>query len=248
MKLRLIVPVLLFALAADAQVAGPVIVPPARALTLPLLADDANTVVKVVWRNGALVDLRGNAWTQQGTVPQVSRTATTPAGAGPFTSTDYYSLGTGSDVLDFAGDFSICFVFAFTGVTGELLANGADLVSGYRVHALPTGLMFDTNGTSTRVRTITANAPISGAVNVGCAGRAGSTQAAKLNLGTYTVTAGAQNTPGTSWIAQIGRYTNGTLAFPGTIFEAWISTTTPSDAICTAAAQRVKQRLGITAW
>src|SRR5574340_1492774 len=78
----------------------------------PLIPDDAGTVSHVVFNGSSLVDRFGNSWTQNGTVPQVARSGRTPAGAGPFSDANYYSLGTGSDVLDFAGDFSACIVFA----------------------------------------------------------------------------------------------------------------------------------------
>src|SRR5512137_672945 len=64
----------------------------------PLIADDPGTVAHVYWNGSALVDIMGNAWTQNGTVPQVAANASpfSPgnAGAGPYTSANYYQLGT----------------------------------------------------------------------------------------------------------------------------------------------------------
>ena len=88
-----------------------------------------------VYFNGSqLVDKYGNAWTQNGTVPQVARRGRIPAGAGAFSDANYYSLGTGNDVLDFAGDFSACIVFTATDVAAPvkvLFSNGASSVAGY---------------------------------------------------------------------------------------------------------------------
>lgn len=223
-----------------------------RALTLPLLADDVNTVAHVVWRDGALVDLRGNAWTMNGTVPQVARTASMVAGAGPFTDVDFYSLGGGSDLLDFAGDFSGYIVFSHPStLSSVLLSNGTVTVDGYYLDhdAAGTGsvrLIFNTAGIAS---VISVTGMVIGAVNLVCFGRSGATGTLKLNLGTYTTGPAGTITPATTTPFRLGRYSiTGLADAVDTYYEFGASTSPPSDAACTAAAQRVKQRLGITAW
>lgn len=223
-----------------------------RALTRPLLDDDAGTVAHVVWRDGQLVDTRGNAWTQNGTVPQVARTAGLPAGAGPFSDANYYTLGTGSDVLDFAGDFSACLVMiqAATFAATTVMMNGAYYASGWWINtdaathsyafiqSVP-GMAYSKYGNA---------ALIDGAVNVLCFGRAGLTGLYKLNLHVLATVAVPSITPGSSYPVYLGVNSPGIEGFNGTILEAWFSTATPSDTLFTALMQQVKQRLGITEW
>ena len=71
----------------------------------PLFSDDANTVAHLYWRNGGLFDSKSNSWSMNGTVPQVASSGKVPPGAGPFSDANFYSLGAGNDVLDFASDF-----------------------------------------------------------------------------------------------------------------------------------------------
>lgn len=250
--------VLALALAAGpvaAQQSGPVVLPPARALTQPLLAPDANTAIHVGWRDGAMVVYRGPAWTQNGTVPQVSRTASTTAGAGPCADAAYYSQGTGNDVLDFAGDFSAYFVLApssadLTGSGAIPFSNGLFTSAGFFWQWNPAGAKayFSVNWAGAQANTQSANSPIAGQPNVVCLGRSGTTIYVQLNLGSMSSTAGTTILAGTSQVARLGRYEGTGRAMTGTLYEVVFSSTAITPELCTAAAQRVKQRLGLTAW
>jgi hypothetical protein len=212
-----------------------------------------SAVAHVWWRDGALRDRAGNAWTMAGTVPQVARAATTPAGAGPFSTANYYGLGAGSDVLDFTGNFSVCVVYSYQNLAAAqmtLVSAGNWNVAGWYLLAYNSGgVSFATNTTGAESAVAPLNGAIAGAVNVACGGRAGATLYAKTNLGSIISGAAGTITPATALPTRIG-YGNGTTdaAVNTTIHEVWVSSTTPSDALFTSAAQSVKAKLGITAW
>lgn len=218
----------------------------------PLIIEDANTVAHVVWNGYALVDLHANAWSMNGTVPQVAKSGKTPAGSGAFSDANNYSLGTGVDVGDFASDFAACVVFDGSDQTANhvLLCDGLASTDGWYVNNGATPVMrFSLNNGATVGQISTANQVINGGINVFCFGVAGGEQIAKLNLGTaVTNTPGGVRTPATTRPARIGRYDSTTLAYGGRIYEVWFSTTTPTDALFTAIQQRVKLRAGITDW
>jgi hypothetical protein len=210
----------------------------------PLITEDANTVAHVYWNGTALVDTKGNAWTENGTVPQVSANpfTTTRYGAGPFSAANYYSLGTGTDVLDFAGDFTACFVYSSWsgGGDGVLFSNGAAFTpttAGYAV-------LLGTGGTNALYYAYGVQVPDAGNVvpangpSVTCIGQTGATGVLKTNLGTYrTKTTGS--TAATGATALLGRYPGTAQPFLGTIYEAYFTTTAPSDALFTAIQQKV---------
>jgi cysteine-rich repeat protein len=196
-----------------------------------LIPDDAKTASHVTWNGSTLVDAGANLWTTNGTVPQVTNGPGGRNGAGPFTGANYYSLGSGSDVLDFSGDFSICIVFnqpiinAFPGLFG----NG-DSSGGYEVYTNPGGnFSFQSYNGGAQFNLYTGNSISTSTYNIGCVGRAGSTIISKLNQGTV-VTRTTSFMPATWRPARLG---NGYLAAPGTqtIYEAWFSSTTPSAAL-----------------
>lgn len=213
----------------------------------PLIDEDANTVSHIYFDGTQLVDTKGNQWTANGTVPQNAPSQLYPrgfnigvSGAGPFSDTNYYSLGAGSDILDFAGDFTVCVVVVplttdFAG-GGVPVSNGTFNIDGWYLQwsNAPLGafrLTTSSSGASTAVNT--SNAGILGAVNIGCSGRAGSTLLAKLNLGPIASIAAGPIVPATTTTAKIGRYAGAGFPEVGQIFEVYITTTTPSDALFT---------------
>lgn len=209
----------------------------------PLITSDVNTVAHVWWDGIRIRDTRGNGWSMTGTVPQVAKLPPVPAGSGPYTTSAYYSLGSGPDVLDFTGDFTVCVVFVgsptgSTWIVGD--SNGS--TNGWRG---PVG-----NGCIARTWpgsvTVNGGATVAGEVNVCCVGRSGTTLYAKLNLSASAAQAGATVAVDAATPATIGWVAGA--AMDRTIYEVWATTTTPSDALCTAVANEVKTKLAITAW
>jgi hypothetical protein len=215
-----------------------------------LIPNDANTVAHVWWKDGTgFIDTQGNSWTANGTIPQVARTVNAPAGAGPFSDANYYSLGTGTDVLDFAGDLSACVIFS-DGVAAApvIFSDGTYQVDGYFIQTGGVGGTFRHGaGVAAQFSAATANLVLSG-LNIGCIGRAGATISAKLNLGTLATSVTGVPSPATTTPARLGRYSGAGNPWVGNLYEAWFSTTTPSDALFTAIMQNVKAKLNITAW
>jgi hypothetical protein len=85
-------------------------------------------------------------------------------------------------------------------------------------------------------------------VNVGFIGRGGTTIYAMLNRGSAAssvtgVPAAAITTP-----ARIGRYASTTFAFGGMIYEMLFSSGNPDSNAWLAISDRIKTKLGVTAW
>jgi hypothetical protein len=211
----------------------------------PLITEDANTVAHVYWNGTALVDTKGLNWVQVGTVPMVTDNpfTTTRYGAGPFSASNYYSLGTGTDVLDFAGDFTACIVFnaAPTGAQQILAINGSSASnSGWAILLTTAGLgQLTTYGAaSTSTVSVTALAAAAGP-NVVCAGRAGSDQSIKMNLGATDTDAGTKTVAPTSLAALIGVHPTAGIPLTGTIYEVYATSTPFTEATVTAIQQKV---------
>ena len=216
----------------------------------PLIADDAGTVAHVVWNGVGIADRFGNSWTQNGTVPQVARAGRTPAGSGPFSDVNYYSLGAGNDVLDFAGDFTIALVLSDTNNVGVPMSNGTAATNGYfvRTSSLRPELVVSNGATTGSASNVGTG--LNGSPSVFCCGRTGNLLVSMTNLSTLNTSpavAGAI-TPATATTAKIGRYAAAGLPYTGTVYEAWFSTTTPTEALFNAIQVRVKSKAGITAW
>lgn len=230
----------------------------------PLIADAPGVRAHGTWNGVSLMDSQGNVWATNGTVPQVAKNGKTPSGAGPFSDANYYTLGSGSDVLDFAGDFWGCIVFKL----GASLPAGWTVLFDNGISGAGNGgyvIQFDGSGAGTfrfshynssggTAYGQTANAALVGQINVGCFGRIGNSPYAKLNLGaTADATAGAFSV-GTAFTAYLGRYNSTGLSFGGTVLEMIFVNASPgadsaaADALWAGVANRVKTRAGITAW
>ena len=193
-----------------------------------LITEDANTVAHVYWNGTALVDTKGNAWAMAGTVPQVTANpfTTTRYGAGPFSAANYYSLGTGTDVLDITGDMTGCIVTRLpdtgSGYKALLLNGSLGSSSGWAVEMTSdTGYFkFSTYGAATSTTGSTSNpvASTGKVVLVGCFGRNGDNQYAKANLTGTVTNAGTKQVAGSGIVANIGGL------FDGTMYEVYITT------------------------
>lgn len=210
---------------------GPVSVSPNGGLSASyLIPDDAATVAHVYWNGSALVDIKGNAWTMNGTVPQGTYPRTRGA-AGPFSASNYYSRSGAF----FSGDFSVCVVYGGPLGANNLVVGEEDGTNGWWANARPSfgdALSFKVGGIQTNV--ITGQLPTPNRPNVVCVGRSGTTGYVKTNLG--TISTGPSGAVGTAARTTIG-FAAGQQT-DGTIYEAWFSSTTPSDALFTSIEQR----------
>jgi hypothetical protein len=213
----------------------------------PLITEDANTVAHVYWNGTALTDTKGNAWTMNGTVPQVTANpfTTTRYGAGPFSDSNYYSLGTGSDVLDFAGDFTCHLVFNPTTLDAanarRLLVN-ASTSTGYALTVRSTAasqveFTVFRAGPASATATI-ATAPTIAGPNVVSIGRSGNTNSIKMNL-SATGTSTAAMDQDSATVAKIGSLGTSTRAFDGTIYEVICSSSPFVEATVVSTQQKV---------
>ena len=149
----------------------------------PLITPDENTVAHIWFPKGVLTDTKSNTWNMAGTVP-VTKSAlfkTPRYGAGPYTTSNYFQAGAAPDVLDFAGDFTLCIVSvpaslsAAMELVGNVSAAGLGFVIGTAIttgrHGLTAG-----NGTTPTYATATTGNAVAGAVSIVCTGVAGTNQ------------------------------------------------------------------------
>ena len=221
--------------------------------TSPLILDDAGTVAHVWFRGASLIDTRGNAWTTNGSVAITPRSGKTPAGAGPFSDANYYSLGTGNDVLDFAGDFRVAFVFSSLAGVRVFFANAnqTGFAAGYAVYTngTPAAGVLNTYNAGTQGAATTVNTVAAGVLSVICAWRSGATIGVKMNLGAAaTSTPAGVITAATANSAKLGRNETVGNAYAGTLYEAAWSSLAGSDAWAIDVMNRVKAKAGVTAW
>ena len=212
----------------------------------PLIVEDSGTVAHVYWNGTALVDTKGNAWTENGTVPQVSANpfTTTRYGAGPFSAANYYSLGTGTDVLDLPGDMTVCVVFSgLLAGTSEIASDGGfgAAGAGWSLLASATQVIFDTYDAASAYTRASSAATVTSGPCVICAGRSGSTQYVKSNLVATVSQAGAKTVAATSNPAMIGRRATGagTVPMEGTIYELYATSTPFTEATVVEIQQKV---------
>lgn len=193
----------------------------------------------------------GGPLTKTGTVSSDSSTALFPSGlsalsrvsVGTFSDSNYFTLGSGDDVLDFAGDFSACLVYAPVAHGGIVFSNGLALNDGYYIHAdsAQTYVVFNRSGAAD---VINETASTLGGPNILCFGRTGSTIVSQLNAGTYRTASAGTITPGTTRTAYFGRNNSAGNGFSGHLYEMWFTTTAPTEAAFTAIQQRFLTQAG----
>lgn len=208
----------------------------------PLLPDDANTVCHLWVSGGALIDTKGNAWSEVGSVPRSPKadlglgTGLQAEGVGPFSASNYFITSGVADYLNppLATGFFVTTIFK----------GGLDVTPildhiGYLIGWKMTGSGF--------VNAIggTLNVPYAGDTGVArvvTAGIAsGDAPFSKCDLGT-TATGGIQfsnnlaTMRGTGRQASLGRQLPdlGSGSFPNKIYEVLVTTTTPTASIIDA--------------
>jgi hypothetical protein len=204
-----------------------------------LIPEDAGTICHPYWDGSQIRDTKGCSWTMTGTVPQVASSGKTPAGAGPFSASNFYTGPT----IGLASVGNVCVVAnVVSATTSQIIFGAADGTSkGWYFWILSGNVRFahDTAGT-------TPSTPISAGLNVICGWSSdGTTYKVRTSLGaTGTDGAGTLTASGTG--ARLGLYQAGTLPFTGTIYEARASSTPASDADVAAIMARIQRRLNAT--
>jgi hypothetical protein len=207
------------------------------ATSAPLLTPDAGTVAHVWFPTTAgTVDTKGNSWSVNGTVTFTSSTVftTARADASGFSVANYLKLGTGSDVMDFTGDFT-CYAVVDNGANVMVSDGAVDAAgSGWRMAYYIGYSTFDTLAAASAL-TRTQWATVAVAVNVYAFGRSGTAQYAKWNLTATQTTAAAKTTAGTGWQARIGSGSDVSIApFTGKIYEVMCTSTAFTEATVAA--------------
>lgn len=215
-----------------------------------LIPDDSGTVMHCRaedFSGGTLTCSTGGAWTKTGTPTAGSPAVLYPSGFSgtarttitSFSDSNHFSLGSGSDVMDFAGDFSVCVVYSTSSLaSAQIFGDGKATIGGWYMLGSTSqdNFVFSHSGADDQV---TISGPIANAVNIACMGRGGTTCMAKRNMGTVATVSCASYAPGTTIAARIGRYDDAGLSFSaGSVYEAWASSTTASDALFTSIQKR----------
>ena len=158
-----------------------------------------------------------------GTVPQVTANpfTTTRYGAGPFSSTNYYSLASPNS-LQFGGDYSCTAVFVPASTASHLLMENWGASKGWLAWTVATNGYLRVYSNSTTLTTSDGVMSVSGP-NVASWGRSGGSHYAKLNLD-KTIIASAAITAANTLPTTIGYGPSTTVANPGTIYEIICST------------------------
>lgn len=205
-----------------------------------LLAEDAGTVAHVYWNGSALVDTKGNAWTQNGTVPQVAANASPfvpgKAGAGPFSIANNYQGPTTLGEFSGAQDFSVTVVVVPTSV-----ANAQTIISKTRPAttagwwmevAAGTGVIYCRAYDGAGRTAATPTGLVLGAINVVTCGRSGGNLYARLNSGASASIAIGTIVATPSDPIRIGLRTAANQPADGVrVYEVIASTTPYSDAL-----------------
>lgn len=203
---------------------------------------DGAAAAHVYFDGTSIRDTKVNAWSMTGSVTMVAPSGVVPPGA-QFSDAKYYTLPS-PNALNFSGGvWSACWVFY--GAGGVPTASGnAGVTTGWWMYAAspPAGIRTNNN-----LGPASATNPAVAGYNVACGGRDGTNNVVKVNLGVYASTAAAF-TADTSTATYLGRHPVASNAFTGTLYEAWFSTSPPSDALFTQIMYQVKSKLGITAW
>lgn len=211
----------------------------ARYSSGPRISPDANTVCHI-WFDGTAMQKTGScAFTQVGTVPMVAASGRAPAGAGPFSASNYYAVAGGNnDPLDLSGaNFTMCAIYkAGADASTETLfsAGAAADNSGYSASIGTQFFNFTMWGaaaaTYTASHTMTSSSTGGGAGSVGvyCGGRVGTSAFAQFNFTAHTIAAAAAPVAGTGVNATVGISRALTVPAAGTLYEIWWTTTAPS--------------------
>jgi len=207
-----------------------------------LITPDGNVVSQVYWRNGALVDAQSVGWAMQGTVPQIGASGVFPPGAGPCSNVNYYKLGTGNDVLDFAGNFFAAIVLGSNPPNGNLpYSNGGYQVSGlYLTIYNPGSFYLSVNSAGAQGNAIASGTWYSGTANLLCFGCSGGIYYAALNAGSVGSSAAAY-VNGTTQQCYLGS----NAANPGVncLYEAYWTSTAWSTGLANGTAASVRAKL-----
>jgi hypothetical protein len=194
-----------------------------------------------------LSDAIGNSWTQVGTVPQVPTFGNRPPGAGPMSTSNYYRLGTGADVLDFAGDFTAVMVFDLASrSTSQTLIDSSTYGSkGYRL-VLSSGSvkLYTWDGAGGVLSSDDWLPPNDGDVVVVAFGREGTSYQYLSVSGLVDRTTNAKVLVDATKGTYVGVVSDGSGPLLGKLREAWFTSATPTIAGMSTITREIYRKLG----
>lgn len=188
----------------------------------------------------------GGTWSDGGTLTKSKRPSVVlndnraADGAGPFSNANYFTLGTGDDVLDFADDWHCALVLSLSATStgspfNDYVFNDSGFALQQATPATPSIYLRTFGGGG---GTATTAVSVHGGVNVIDFGVAGNDQFIKSNGGTTISAAGAKKVAATAALARLGAVAGGALPTDSTIYALWCSTSPFTE----AAATRIQRR------
>jgi cysteine-rich repeat protein len=185
-----------------------------------------------------------------GNVRQIPLGQEKRAGAGNMNGSNYYQMS-GTDVMDFTGDFYCC--VAFKGISDTIPSGNAGSLfndvqyftnTGWALGFYgPVGFGF-ANGNGNYLYDYIAQTSPGTSISVGCAGKAGSNTLLKLNnRATRTATNGGSYAPSAGAAPRIGAGNTGSDYY--LIHESICSATSPSDALLSSITSGALQKINV---
>ena len=195
----------------------------------------------------SLIDTKSNAWTQNGTVPQVPASWYAPPAAGPYSAANNYQGPT--TLGEWTGDWSVTVVFtptSFAALQYILGKTDGTPALGWLVQiAAGTGVVTFYLDDGAYKGAVAATAAVAGAPNVFTVGRSGGTSYARVNAGAAgSIVVGTMRSAAAQSI-YLGRTTAaGNYSTTTTIHEVLLSTTPYNDAAVGALQSSILAKIG----
>ncbi|MBU1767915.1 MAG: hypothetical protein KJ648_07425 [Candidatus Omnitrophica bacterium] len=202
---------------------------------------------------GCRTNTIGGTWSSGGTLVKSKRPSVVlndnraADGAGPFSNANYFTLGTGDDVLDFADDWHCALVISrkYAIDSGVPFCNYVYNNAGYYLQQSAAGsavVGFFTNGDGARA-SITG-AALTGDLDILNFGVSGTDQYLKTNGGTSASVGGAKKYPATGAKAAIGNIPGSGLPTDAVFYALWCSTSPFTEASATRIQRRFLNHRG----
>ena len=205
----------------------------------PLITEDGGCVAHAYFRNGALVDSKGNSWSKVGSPAFNGGLGRIPPGTGPLSGTAYHTSFAG---MNFAGDFTVALVGMETSLTGSF-GLGVSTGNGAVGHV---GAIVQSSGAGTGLfypgaSIVTAPGVSAGAPFVLVYGRNGAGFYARISGGTSNRSLVGSHTAGAN-ATVLGQLAGNT--WPGVIYEVYATSTAYTDALAASIIGQVGTKIG----
>lgn len=212
-----------------------------------VIPEEAGDVSHFFFTSTGIGDTAGIPWAAAGSPTIVAASGTTPTGSGGnYSNTVYWGLGTGSDVLDFTGEWIGYALYKPNAAASKVLfGNSTYNASGWHfsITTSPATKTYIVLNGASQVAYGPGDASVPGKLNFACFGRIGNAPVAKANWGGWWTGSAITPVAGTSQQMRIGNMSGGSNAFDGVVYEGRFRAATPAEATCDAVRDAVTLQL-----